>query len=267
MSLHIVVCVKHTPSATGGISIDASGKVKTDGLQYAINPFDEYAVEEALRIKERVAGSTVTALSVGPARAEEALRAALALGCDEGVLLSDPSFEGIDSYASAYLLSLAVKKLSASKPVGLALCGKQTNDNESGQVGQALAAWLEWPSAALIKKIPSIDAQKALVERSIEDGVETIELDLPAVLSVVKEINEPRLPSLKGKMASKKAVIPRWGAGDLQADAAVVGAAARVVPLASAPPPARGGGVLIQGASAQEKAAQLVEKLKELKFI
>src|SRR5271154_7182736 len=145
--MHIVVCVKQTPAATN-IPIDlATGKLKTEGLIYAINPFDEYAVEEALRIKERVPGSVVSVLSMGPDRAEEAIRSALALGCDQGFLLADPKFENSDPSATAYILSLGVGKISQTEKgkVDLVLCGKQTNDGEAGQVAGALAAWLDWP--------------------------------------------------------------------------------------------------------------------------
>jgi len=262
--MHIVVCVKQTPAATN-IPIDlATGKLKTEGLMYALNPFDEYAVEEALRLKERVPGSTISVLSMGPDRSEEAIRSALALGCDAGFLLVDPSFEHSDLVATAYILSLGVKKLPKAD---LVLCGKQTNDGESGSVGGALGAWLDWPASAFVKKVAEIDAQKAKVERTMEDGIDTIELPLPAVISVVKEINEPRLPSLKGKMAAKKAVITKWSGADLGAEAALVGAGSGTVQVKTAPPPARPGGVKIEGATPTEKAAHLVEKLKELKFV
>src|SRR5262249_37171097 len=146
---------------------------------------------------------------------------ALALGCDAGFLLVDPTFEHSDPIATAYILSLGVKKLPK---VDLVLCSKQTNDGESGSVGAALGAWLDWPASSFVKKFVEIDSAKAKVERTMEAGVDPLELPLPAVVSVVKEINEPRLPSLKGKMAAKKAAITKWTAADLGADAALVGA-------------------------------------------
>ena len=265
--MNIVVCVKQTPSSTS-VPVDAAtGKLKLEGLPWGLNPWDEYAVEEALRIKEKLAGSTVTVVSVGPARAEESIRACLALGCDAGVLVSDPSFEGTDSFGTSYLLSLAVRKINGDKPVGLVLCGKQSNDYASGVIGQALAAWLEWPSAAFVRKFVSIDDKAAKVERAMEDGIDILELELPALVSVIKEINEPRLPSLRGKMASKKAAVAKWGAAELGAQAATVGAGGRLEQVGTSTPPARGGGVLVPGATAQEKAVFLVQKLKELKFL
>lgn len=264
--MHIVVCVKQTPTATTVPVDPATGKLKTEGLPFALNPWDEFAVEEAIRIKEKLAGSTVTVLSLGPARAEEAVRSALALGADAGVLLTDPSFE-TDNLGTSYLLSLGVRKLHGTKPVGVVLCGKQSNDNESGSVAPALAAWLEWPSVSYVRKLSSIDDKTAKVERAMEDGVDAVELDLPAVISVIKEINEPRLPSLKGKMASKKAPVAKWGAADLGAEAGKVASGGRLSQVGSSAPPPRGGGVLVPGGTAQEKAAFVVQKLKELKFI
>lgn len=266
--MNIVVCVKQTP-ASANLPIDlATGKVKTEGLQLGVNPFDEYAIEEALRLKERLPGSVVHVLSFGPAGAEEAIRAALALGCDAGALVSDPAFDSSDSLATAYLLSLAIQKLAKEKGgVGLVLCGKQTNDGESGQVGSALGAWLDWPAVSSVKKIPQADDSKVVVERSMEDGVDTLELPLPAVVSVTKEINEPRLPSLKGKMAAKKAAVARWGQAELAADASQIGAFSASAVVKTAPPEARSAGMTVPGGSPEEKAVFLVQKLKELKFI
>lgn len=265
--MHIIVCVKSTPAATN-VPIDpATGKLKTDGLAYGINPFDEYAVEEAIRTKEKLAGSSVTVLSFGPARAEETIRAAIAMGCDEGCLVSDPSFEGSDPFATAYLLHLAIKKLHAAKPVSAVFCGKQTNDVEAGQVGPSIGAWLDWAAVTSVRKIAEIGDSKALVERMSEDGMDVLEVQMPAVFSTIKEINEPRLPSLKGKMNAKKAPVAKWGAADLAADASLVGAHSPTREVKAAAPPPRGGGVKITGSTPEQKATALVEKLKEMKVI
>lgn len=266
--MRIVVCIKQTPASTN-IPVDrATGGLRTEGLTYAVNPLDEYAVEEALRLKERLPGSSVFVLSAGPARAEEAVRSALAMGCDEGAVIGDPSFEGSDPTATAYLLSAGVREVARRKgAVGLVLCGKQTSDRESGQVGPSLGAWLDWPGVVAVRKISEISEQRAVVERMLEDGSDTIELDLPAVLSVVKEINEPRLPSLKGKMAARRAAIGRWGAAELSVRADVVGAASWTAEVRTAAPPPRGAGAKISGATPEEKAADLVQRLKELKYL
>lgn len=260
MPLGLLVCVKGTVSST-------SGALKAEGQPLAPSPLDEYAVEEALRLKERVPGSKTAALSLGTAASEEPLRSVLALGVDSAALLTDPAFEGGDPVATAYLLSKAVEKLAAASPVHLVLCGKQTNDGESGQVGPALAAWLGWPSACAIRKVVEVSETSVTVERALEGGVETLALALPAVLTVTKEINEPRLPSLKGKMAARKATVPRWGAAELGADPALFGKAAATTVLKTAPVPARPAGAAIPGATPEEKARALAEKLKEMKLI
>jgi electron transfer flavoprotein beta subunit len=268
MSLHIVVCVKSTPSSVN-VGVDsATGQPKTAGVPTAVNPYDEYAVEEAVRLKERVPGSTATALTVGADSAADALREAIARGCDAGVLVSGAEFEGGDGFATSFALSAAIKKLHSEKPVSLVLFGKNTSDIGAGAVGAQTAAWLDWPSATAVKKISAIDASSATVERAMEDGTDVLKLPLPACVATVKEINEPRLPSLKGKMASKKAVIPKWGAAELGVTAGQVGAAgaASAVARASAPP-ARPAGVRVEGASASEKAKKLVDILIERKLI
>src|SRR5579859_3631875 len=170
MGLHIVVCVKSTPSSVN-VGVDsATGQPKTAGLPVGINPYDEYAVEEAVRLKERVPGSTATALTVGPDSAADVLREAIARGCDAGALVSGPEFEGGDSYATSLALSAAIKKLHAEKPVSLVLFGKNTSDAGAGVVGAQTAAWLDWASATAVKKIDAVDASSATVHRAMEDG-------------------------------------------------------------------------------------------------
>lgn len=267
MALNIVVCVKHTPTTVNPGIDGATGKIKTAGLQYAMNPFDEFAVEEAVRLKEKLAGSTVTALSVGPATSEIVLREAISRGCDAGVLVTDPALEGAGSFAVSYTLSLAIKKLNADKPVSLVLFGKSTNDGGEGVVGSEVAAWLDWPGALSIKKIESIDDKSATVWRMMEDGTDVLKLALPACLSTTKEINEPRLPSLKGKMASKKAAIPQWKAADIGLKPEEVGPLATVVVARNTLPPSRPAGLKIEGATPEEKAKKLVDTLIERKLI
>ena len=267
MALNIVVCVKNTPT-TVNVPVDAAaGVIKTAGLVYGMNPFDEYAVEEAVKLKEKNAGSTVTALSVGPATSESVLREAIARGADAGVLVTGPEVEGAGSFAVSYALSLAIKKLHAEKPVNLVLFGKNTNDGGEGVVGGETAAWLDWPGVLSVKKIDALDEKSATLHRMMEDGTEVLKVTLPACVSTTKEINEPRLPSLKGKMASKKAVIPQWKASELGLTAEEAGKLATVVVSKVAPPPARPGGMKIEGATPQEKAKKLVDVLIERKLI
>lgn len=262
MAVKIAVCVKRTPASTS-VAIDASGKLQTKGLPHGINPFDEYAVEEALRLKERLGGS-VTVVSAGEAESEEVIRNALALGCDDGVLLSDPAFAGSDGSVTAGILAAALRKLEAR----LVLFGKETNDGASGLMPAFTAAGLDWPSVIGVRKVTAASESEVTVERLMEDGVDTLTLTLPAVVAVTKEINEPRLPSLKGKMAAKKAPVLKWAAADLGLDPAALGAAASPTQvLAMEPVPARPAGIVIGGATPEEKARALVDKLKEAKFI
>ncbi|MBI5630848.1 MAG: electron transfer flavoprotein subunit beta/FixA family protein [Elusimicrobia bacterium] len=261
--------MKNTP-ATVNMPVDsATGKLKTAGLSYAMNPFDEYAVEEALRLKERLPGSTATALTLGPdSSCEAVLREAISRGCDAGVLVTGPEFADANPYATSFALAAAVRKLHAEKPVHLLLFGKNTNDGNSGAVGPETAAWLDWPGLTSIKKIDAIDEKSATVWRTVEDGVEVLKVALPAALSTVKEINEPRLASLKGKMAAKKAAIPKWSSADLGLNPRELQAAlSSTTVLRYSPPPPRPGGIRVEGATAAEKAKKLVDILVERKLI
>ncbi|HAM35165.1 MAG TPA: electron transfer flavoprotein subunit beta [Elusimicrobia bacterium] len=268
MPLHIVVCVKHTPS-TIAVDVDsATGQPRTAGLVFAMNPFDEYAVEEAVRIKERNPGSTITALSLGPDADQAVLRDAISRGCDAAFLITGPEVLGSDSYATSRALAAAIRKISEQKPVHLALFGKNTNDGNSGVVGGMVAAWLDWPGVLSVKKIQAIDESAATLWRMMEDGIDVVKVGLPAAVGTVKEINEPRIPSLKGKMAAKKAVIAKWTAADIGLKPEEAGAAGSPSRLArSAPPPPRPAGLRIAGATASEKAEKLVTTLIERKLI
>ena len=267
MALNIIVCVKSTPS-TVNVGIDASGQPKIAGVPTALNPFDEFAVEAAVRLKESVPGSTATALTVGSDAAAEVLREAIARGVDGGALVTGPEFEGGDSYATSLALSAALKKLHAEKPVSVVIFGKNTSDAGAGGGGPPPAAGRAWASVSAVKKIEAIDEKSVTVLRNMEDGVDTVKLQLPACVSTIKEINEPRLPSLKGKMASKKAVFPKWTSADLGLQAGQVGAAgAGSVVVKAALPPARPAGLKVEGATAAEKAVKLVDILVERKLI
>lgn len=267
--MHIIVCIKQTP-ATANIQIDPNtGTLKREGMAAAINPFDEYAIEEAVRLKEKVAGSTVSVVTMGPPQAEEALRDAIARGCDDAYHVTDRAFAGADTWATSYTLQMAIRKIAQVKgPYDLIICGKQTNDGDTGHVGPGIASWLQIPNIAYVGKVEEVKPEAIRVRRMMEDGYDVLELALPALLSVVKEINEPRLPSLKGKLAAKKAVIAKWDAAAIGADKASIGLTGSPTIVAkSFNPPARKGGERIDGATAQEKAKKLVARLKEMKVL
>jgi electron transfer flavoprotein beta subunit len=216
---NIVVCVKQVPDTTD-VKIDPETKTLVrEGVPSIVNPFDTYALEEAIRIRER-AGGKVTVLSMGPPQAAEALKECLAVGADETMLLTDRAFAGADTLATAYALSLAIGKLGAD----IVLCGKQAWDGDTAQVGPGVAEELDIPHATYVRKI-TLDGDCAIVERLVEGGYEIVKVPLPALFTVVKEINEPRLPSLRGKMRAKNAKIPTWGPQDIGADTSRLGLA------------------------------------------
>jgi len=261
--MHFIVCIKQVPNTTN-VQIDQkTGTLKREGVESIINPFDEYAIEEAIRLKERFGGKT-TVITMGPPQAETALREAMARGIDNAVLISDRAFAGADTWATAYTLASAIKALG---DYDLIICGKQATDGDTAQVGPGVAEMLDIPHVAYVKKIEDMDQECVKVERMMEDGYDLIEMPLPSLISVVKEINSPRLPSLRGMMNSKKAVIPHWAAADIKADPkniGLTGSPTQVMKIFSPTP--RPGGVVLTG-SPEEIALQLIEKLKSTQLI
>jgi electron transfer flavoprotein beta subunit len=267
--MHIIVCIKQTP-ATSNIQIDPkTGTLKREGMAAAINPFDEYGIEEAVRIKEKLPGSTISVVTMGPPQAEDALRDAISRGCDDAYHVTDRAFAGADTWATSYTLQMAIRKIAeVKKPFDLIICGKQTNDGDTGHVGPGVAAWLNIPNAAYVGHLEDVKEGSITVRRMMEDGYDVLELPTPALISVVKEINEPRLPSLKGKLAAKKAVITKWDAAAIGADKSKIGLSGSPTIVAkSFNPPPRKGGERIEGATAEEKVKKLVARMKELKVI
>ena len=217
--MNIIVLIKQVPATTDVRIDEKTGTLKREGVEAQVNPFDLYAVEEAVRIKEKFTGK-VTVLTMGPPQAEKALREVLAMGCDEAVLVSDRAFAGSDTWATAYTLSQSIKKIGT---YDLILCGKQAIDGDTAQVGPGVAEMLDVPHIAYVKKIEKIENGKITVERLMEDGYDIIETSLPCLLTVVKEINTPRLPSLRGMMFAKRTEIKHFDAKFIEADAQKIG--------------------------------------------
>ena len=261
--MNIVVLVKQVPEIALIKVNESANEVVLPQGPGTVNPLDEYAVEEALRTKEKLGGK-VTVMSVGSSRTESALRDCLALGVDEAILLSDDAFNGSDPQATAVILAAGLRKLG---DYHLVLGGRQAVDSDAAQVPAAVAALLDYPQAMFVKKIDAVNESAATVWRATEDGYDVVELRLPAVVSVVKEINEPRLPSLKGKMAAKKKTITVWGAADLGVDPSAVGANSRTKTIAVAPPPPRPKGEMISGETPDEIADRLFAKLRDKQII
>ena len=257
--MHFVVCVKQVPDTTD-VKIDPErNTLIREGVESMVNPFDMYAVEEALRLKERLGGA-VTALSMGPPQAEAALREVISMGVDGGILISDAAFAGSDTWATSYTLSMALRKIG---DFDLILCGNQASDGDTGQVGPGIAAHLDLPQITYARKIEEIDARHVVAERLLENGYEAINAPLPCVMTVVKEINEPRFPALKGKIAARKAEITKWTAQDIQADVSKIGldgSPTRVVKIFT--PPVRTTGEILEG-EPEEAVSALLNKLKQ----
>lgn len=212
--LHIIVCIKQVPD-TSDVKINPeTNTLVREGVVSIINPFDMYAIEETIRLKEKFGGKT-TAITMGPPQAETALREAISLGIDEAYLISDRSFAGSDTLATSYTLAQAIKKIGN---FNIILCGKQASDGDTAQVGPGIATHLDIPQVTYVKKIEEVKNDAIKVERMTEEGYEILQAPLPCLLTVVKEINEPRLPSLKGKMRAKNAKIHLLNAAGLDVE-------------------------------------------------
>lgn len=254
--MHIVVCMKQVPR-DNSVKINADLSINAEGIEQIMNLFDEYAVEEALQWNEKLGGK-VTVLSLGPDEWKEQIRRALAMGATDALLLSDPAFAKLDVLGAARVVAAAIKKLG---DVDLVLAGRNSTDDESGAFGPALARSLGWPQLTYVGKVLDVSdsARTVTAERHLEEQIETVEAQLPAVVTVVKDINEPRYPSLLRIKRVAKVEIPIWGAADLgvSADGTAAALAARV------PPPPRPQGEILAGADAADKVRKLVDKLME----
>jgi electron transfer flavoprotein beta subunit len=240
--VNVVVCVKHVPDTEAQIRLRADGRgIEESGLNFVLNYYDEHGVEEALRIKER-AGGTVTLMTAGPARAVEGLRAGLAMGADAAIHIQDPALGGLDHIGTARVLAAAIKPL----PCDLVLCGKLSTDDNAGVVGPALAEFLGLPQATAVTKLELGDGT-ATAHREVEGAVETLEVRLPAVITVERGINEPRYPSLPGIMRAKRTAVTARSLADL-GFGAPPGAHVELLQLTS--PPKRQAGRRLEGDAA-----------------
>lgn len=261
--MNVIVCLKQVPETTKVEITPQTNTLVTEGTKHIINPFDMYALEEGVRTKERCGGK-VTAISMGPPQAEEALREAIGIGADKAILVSDPAFDGSDTLATSYILAKAVNKLGH---FDIIICGRQTADGDTGQVGPQLAEQLGIPFIAYVSKIEEISEGYIRVQRMAEEGHQVIEMPLPGVITVVKEINVPRLPSLRGLMKSKKAEIPVWTAPELGVDMNKVGLSGSPTQVIRLFLPQRASrGELLQG-SPEKQVDQLIEKLRKMKIV
>ena len=212
--MKIIVCIKQVPE-TFEVKIDPETKrIVREGVKSIINPYDMYAIEEGIRLKERFGGEVV-AITMGPPQAESALKEAIAMGVDTAILLSDKKFAGSDTLATSYTLSLAIKKIGN---FDIIICGRETLDGSTGQVGPEIAVHLKIPYVTYVSKIENISDGILECKRLMEDHYETLKIKMPVLITVVKEINEPRIPSLKGMLKAKKTEIPVWSSENLNGE-------------------------------------------------
>ncbi|MBM4140827.1 MAG: electron transfer flavoprotein subunit beta/FixA family protein [Nitrospira sp.] len=258
--MNIVVCIKQVPD-TAEVKINPeTNTLIREGVPSIINPFDMHAIEAGLQIREKIGGK-VTVITMGPPQAETALRDALSMGADDAVLLTDRAFAGSDTWATSYTLSKAVKKIGAD----IIICGKQAIDGDTAQVGPEMAEFLDIPHISYIRNIEEIRADYIRVQRLMESGYDIVESPIPVLLTVVKEINEPRLPSLKGKMAAKKAVIKKWTSSDIGADADKIGLKGSPTQVKNIfAPEAKTDRKMLEG-SPEEQIDTLIQELRQLK--
>jgi electron transfer flavoprotein beta subunit len=264
--MNIIVCIKQVPGTTKVAINPVTNTLVRDGVESIVNPFDMYAIEEGIRLREKFGGK-VTVITMGPPQAKEAIKTAIGMGVDEGVLLSDRAFAGSDTLATSYTLSKGIKKLGS---FDIIICGKQAMDGDTAQVGPGIAYWLDIPFVAWVRKIEEIRENERYirVERLMEDGYEVIEGNLPILISVVKEINEPRIESLKGKIKAKNYNVPVWSAKDLECDPDYIGLRGSPTLVNKIFVPVRSSKrEIIEGSSVEEKVDKLIAKLKESKLI
>jgi len=262
--MNIFVCIKQVPNTTEVKWDLEKGTLIREGVESIVNPFDLYAVEEGLRIKERLGEGKVITITMGPPQAKEALRDVIAMGVDEGILVSDRAFAGADTLATSYSLYKAMEKIG---DIGIIIAGKQAIDGDTGQVGPGIASWFGFPQVTFVRKIVEISKEKAVVERLTDYGYDVVEIGLPGVITVVKEINEPRLPSLRGKMKAKKFEPTVFTSKDIDADETKIGLQGSPTQVKKVfSPPKRTGGEKFEG-EAEGLAEILFGKLKELKVV
>ncbi len=262
--MNIVVCIKQVPDAESVKWDHKTGTLIRDGVKSVINPFDYHAIEAALSLKDALGGK-VTAITMGPPQAQDAIREAMSMGVDEGVVVSDRAFAGADTLATTYTLAQAIKKLG---DVGAVFCGKQAIDGDTAQVGPGLAVRLSIPCVTYVSDIEILDGGKALrLKRMCENGYDIVEASFPILITVLSSLNIPRVPSLKGKMRAKKAEIPMWNASDIGAAPEKVGLAGSPTKVHSTYIPTFEAQKEFLHGSPEEQAQALVDKLKEAGII
>ncbi|RQD71857.1 MAG: electron transfer flavoprotein subunit beta/FixA family protein [Tindallia sp. MSAO_Bac2] len=265
--MNIVIPIKQVPE-TSDVKMDKEkGTMIRDGVQTVINPLDLYALEAGIELKEKFGGK-ITVITMGPPSAVKALKEAVSMGCDDAILLSDKQFAGSDTWATSYTLAEAIKEI---KDYDLVVAGERATDGDTGQVGPGIAAWLDLPLATYVSSIESVEDNSIVVERLVEEGYQKLKLPLPSLLTVVKEISNPRLPTLRGKKRARATEVPVYTAESMDLDSdslGLNGSPTKVVKI-DFPKVTRGGvKVAADGESgAGEAVDRLIDFLKEKELI
>ena len=268
--MHYVVCVKMVPDTTQVIIDPVTNTLVREGVPFITNPFDNHAVEEALRLKEKY-GGRVTAISMGPPAADAVLKKAMALGVDDAVLLSDRVFGGADTLATSLVLSEAIRRLDKQNPVDVVLCGKQTIDGDTAQVGPGIACRLKYSQLTLVDRVVELHKEKRIivVRRALEEMYEIIESRLPVLLTVVREANVPRYPTVPGRLDAEAFKVPVWTNDMLKLDPEKIGLRGSPTQVRKIFAPQREKGEIVEGEG--EKMGRAVDavfkKLLDWDFI
>ena len=261
--MKMIVCIKQVPDTTD-VKIDQkTGTLIREGVPSIINPDDKHAIEEALRLKEKFGGN-VTIISMGPPQADDALREALAMGVDEAILLCDRAFAGADTLATSYTLATAIQKIG---DYDIIICGRQAIDGDTAQIGPQMAEYLGVPQVTYVRVV-KLKGKNLIVERALEDGYEKIETSLPALITVIKDLNKPRYPSVGGIVeAYREREVKIWTAKDVAADLSKIGleGSPTQVKRTFAPEP-KGEGEIISG-TVEEASRALLQKLRDKNVI
>ena len=260
--MKIIICIKQVPD-TAEIRINPeTNTLMREGVPSIINPFDLHALEAGLQIKDK-SGAQVTVLTMGPPQAEISLREAISMGADEAVLLTDRAFAGADTWATSFALAKAIKKLGAD----IVFCGKQAIDGDTAQVGPETAEFLNIPHIAYVRKIEEVKNNYIRVQRLMDEGYDVVESSIPVLLTVVKELNQPRIPSLKGKMAAKKAEIRKLGITEIDAEEGNVGLKGSPTRVKNIFAPEKKAGRMMLEGTAVEQVDALINELRKLKCL
>lgn len=260
--MNIIVCIKQVPDTSEVRINPETNTLIREGVPSIINPYDLHAIEAALQIKEKLGGK-VTVITMGPPQAEDALREAISMGVDDVRLISDRAFAGADTWATSYALYKAIERLGYD----IILCGKQAIDGDTAQVGPEIAEFLNIPHIAYIRKIEDISDKYIKVQRLMDDGYDVVESSLPVLLTVVKELNIPRLPSLKGKMAAKKATIAKMDLNAIGAEPENVGLKGSPTQVKNIFAPQSKADRKIFSGSIEEQVDALIKELRSLRCV